>query len=90
MWPGSGRSSEPQAVVKGPTKAACTLGLIAVFIKERARPGTGSVPDLLHMFEHELRFYREIAPEVGARAPECYEAVETGEGFRLVLEDLSS
>jgi hypothetical protein len=42
------------------------------------------------MFEHELRFYREIAPEVGFRVPECYEAVETGEGSRLVLEDLSS
>ncbi len=42
------------------------------------------------MFEHELRFYREVAPEVGTRVPECYEAVETGQGFRLVLEDLSS
>ena len=42
------------------------------------------------MFEHELRFYREVAPEVGARVPACYEAVETGRGFRLVLEDLSS
>jgi hypothetical protein len=42
------------------------------------------------MFARELRFYREIAPEVGVRVPECYEADETGEGFRLVLEDLSS
>jgi len=38
------------------------------------------------MFEHELRFYQEIAPEVGARVPECYEAVETCDGIRLVLE----
>lgn len=41
------------------------------------------------MFENELRFYREIAPEVGIRVPECYEATRTDDGFRLVLEDLS-
>jgi len=38
------------------------------------------------MFEHELRFYQEIAPEVGARVPEGYEAGETCDGIRLVLE----
>jgi hypothetical protein len=47
---------------KTPTKAVCIVGPIAGFTKERKRPETGSVPDLLRLFEHELRFYREIAP----------------------------
>ena len=68
----------------------CSLSRIDGVTKERSRPETGSVPDLLCIFEHELRFYREVAPEVGARVPACHEAVETGEGLRLVLEDLSS
>lgn len=42
------------------------------------------------MFERELRFYREVAPEVGVRVPVCYEAQETESGYRLVLEDLSA
>lgn len=62
---------------------------MARFVKERPRPEAGSIPDLLRMFEREIRFYTEIAPEVGVRVPECFEAVESGEGFRLVLEDLS-
>ena len=42
------------------------------------------------MFRCELRFYREIAPEVGVRVPACYQAEETAEGTLLVLEDLSA
>jgi hypothetical protein len=42
------------------------------------------------MFRSELRFYREIAPEVGVRVPACYRAEETAEGTLLVLEDLSA
>ncbi len=60
------------------------------FIKERMRPGPGSIPALLGMFERELRFYREVAPNVGVRVPACYQAEETASGYRLVLEDLST
>jgi Phosphotransferase enzyme family len=42
------------------------------------------------MFRCELRFYREIAPEVGVRVPACYQAEETADGTLLVLEDLSA
>lgn len=42
------------------------------------------------MFERELRFYREVAPAVGIRVPACFEAHDTDEGYRLVLEDLST
>lgn len=42
------------------------------------------------MFERELRFYREVARTVGIRVPTCYEAHETGNGYHLVLEDLST
>jgi hypothetical protein len=40
------------------------------------------------MFRSEVRFYREIAPVVGVRVPECYQADDTSEGTVLVLEDL--
>jgi hypothetical protein len=49
----------------------------------------GSIPDVLNMFESEVRFYREIAPVVGVRVPDCYEAESGPEGTLLVLEDLS-
>jgi hypothetical protein len=42
------------------------------------------------MFRCELRFYSEIAPEVGVRVPACYRAEETADGTLLVLEDLSA
>lgn len=42
------------------------------------------------MFASELRFYREIAPEIGLRVPECYRAEDRAEGTYLELEDLSS
>lgn len=60
------------------------------FTKLRAKPDPESIPTLLAMFERELRFYREVAPEVGVRVPVCYEAQETESGYRLVLEDLSA
>jgi hypothetical protein len=63
------------------------VGPIAGLTKERKRPETGSLPDLLRLFEHALRFYSEIAPEVGARVPECSEALETVDGrFRPRLD----
>jgi aminoglycoside phosphotransferase (APT) family kinase protein len=42
------------------------------------------------MFRCEVRFYREIAPVVGVRVPDCYRAEITDEGTVLELEDLSS
>ncbi|WP_458163954.1 phosphotransferase [Kribbella sp. WER1] len=37
-----------------------------------------------------MRFYREIAPYVGVRVPECYQAESGPDGTLLVLEDLSA
>lgn len=42
------------------------------------------------MFRSEVRFYREIAPVIGVRVPECYRSEDTAEGTLLVLEDFSS
>ena len=42
------------------------------------------------MFRAEVRFYREIAPVAGVRAPACYQASERAGGTLLVLEDLSA
>lgn len=42
------------------------------------------------MFRSEVRFYREIAPDIGVRVPACYRAEASAEGTLLVLEDLSS
>lgn len=41
------------------------------------------------MFRAEVRFYREVAPEVGVRVPACYAAEVTDDGTRLELENLS-
>lgn len=41
------------------------------------------------MFASEVRFYREIAPDLGVRVPACYQAEDSEEGTLLVLEDLS-
>lgn len=60
------------------------------FVKRRARAIPGSIPDVLQMFVAEVRFYREIAPVVGVRVPECLKAEEQGGATLLVLENLSS
>jgi hypothetical protein len=60
------------------------------FVKRRGVAAPGSVPDVLQMFRSEVLFYREVAPVVGVRVPDCYQAEETSEGTLLVLEDLSS
>jgi hypothetical protein len=59
------------------------------FVKRRPPAEPGSIPDVLGMFTAELRFYREIAPDVGVRVPACYRAEESDQGTLLVLEDLS-
>jgi hypothetical protein len=59
------------------------------FVKARPHPDPQSIPGLLDMFRREVRFYREVAPEVGVRVPTCSSAEETADGFRLELEDLS-
>ncbi|HZC25380.1 MAG TPA: phosphotransferase [Actinopolymorphaceae bacterium] len=60
------------------------------FVKSRERPPSGSIPDVLQMFRAEVRFYREIAPDVGVRVPACHEATDDEHGTRLVIEDLTS
>jgi hypothetical protein len=60
------------------------------FIKRRGGPGPGSIPAVLDIFRSEVRFYLEIAPEIGIRVPACYQAEVTDDGTLLVLEDLSS
>jgi Phosphotransferase enzyme family len=68
----------------------CHTSTVQTYVKRRSWPEVGSIPDVLDMFRCELRFYREIAPEVGVRVPACYRAEETAEGTLLVLEDLSA
>jgi hypothetical protein len=58
-------------------------------VKRRAPAAPGSIPAVLQMFESEVRFYREIAPVIGVRVPECYQAEADADGTLLVLEDLS-
>lgn len=53
-------------------------------------PAPGSIPEALDIFRCEVRFYREIAPEIGVRVPACYRAEISDDGTELVLEDLSS
>ncbi len=60
------------------------------FVKRRGVPAPGSIPQALDMFRCEVRFYREIAPEIGVRVPACYRAEISDDGTLLVLEDLSS
>jgi len=63
---------------------------VANYIKRRSPAVPGSIAAALGMAQAEVRFYREIAPEVGVRVPACYRAELTDEGSLLELEDLSS
>ncbi|TDD44843.1 hypothetical protein E1263_39905 [Kribbella antibiotica] len=63
---------------------------MANYIKRRAPEVAGSLAAELQMAASEVRFYREIAPEIGVRVPECYRAELTDEGSLLELEDLSA
>lgn len=63
------------------------------YLKRRTPPPPGSIPEALGQFAAEVRFYREIAPALGAsglRVPACYLAEDTGDGTLLELEDLSA
>lgn len=59
------------------------------FIKRRGPATPGSIPDVLQMFANEVRFYREVAPVVGVRVPECLTAEEDDGATLLALENLS-
>ncbi|HEU4949035.1 MAG TPA: aminoglycoside phosphotransferase family protein [Kribbella sp.] len=63
--------------------------MVEPFVKRRERPIPGSIPDVLQMFVAEVRFYREIAPVVGVRVPECLHAEEEDGATLLLLENLS-
>jgi hypothetical protein len=60
------------------------------YVKRRGLPSPGSIPEALDIFRSEVRFYQEIAPEVGVRVPACFRAEVFDDGSLLVLEDLSS
>jgi Ser/Thr protein kinase RdoA (MazF antagonist) len=60
------------------------------FTKRRDPAPPGSIPDRLQMFVREVRFYREIAPVVGVRVPDCLRAEEQDGKTFLEIEDLSS
>jgi hypothetical protein len=60
------------------------------YLKRRAPAVPGSIPDVLKMFESEVRFYREVARYVGVRVPACYRAEAGPDGTLLELEDLSA
>lgn len=60
-----------------------------LFVKRRVAAVPGSIPDVLGMFVAEVRFYREIAPVVGVRVPNCFEAEEHDGATLLSLENLS-
>jgi hypothetical protein len=96
---GAGRSSTGGGYRAGPSAAGIesipggwrrTLAAVPEFVKRRAVPVPGSIPEALDMFRSEVRFYREIAPAVGLRVPGCYRAEISADGTLLVLEDLSS
>ncbi len=59
------------------------------FVKRREAAVPGSIPDVLQMFVNEVRFYREIAPVIGVRVPECLTAAEDNGATLLELENLS-
>lgn len=60
------------------------------FEKRRAAPAPGTIPAALDIFRNELRFYREVASDVGVRVPACLGAHEDASGGTLLLlEDLS-
>lgn len=60
------------------------------FTKRRRAASRGSIPDVLQMFTREVRFYREVAPDLGLRVPACYLAEEHDGATHLELEDLSA
>ncbi|WP_405062970.1 aminoglycoside phosphotransferase family protein [Kribbella sp. NBC_01505] len=60
------------------------------YVKRRAPEKAGSIAAELQMAASEVRFYREIAPEIGVRVPACYRAELNDEGSLLELEDLSA
>jgi hypothetical protein len=60
------------------------------FVKRREPARRCSIPDVLGMFTREVRFYREVAPYIGARVPACHLAEEDEGATHLELEDLSS
>jgi Ser/Thr protein kinase RdoA (MazF antagonist) len=60
------------------------------FTKRREAASPGSIPDVLQMFTREVRFYREVAPDLGLRVPACYLAEEHDGATHLELEDLST
>lgn len=59
------------------------------YVKRRQPAEPGSIPDRLQMFTREVRFYTEVAAEVGVRVPRLVRAEVTDGATVLELEDLS-
>lgn len=62
---------------------------MSTFVKRRDAARPGSIPERLQMFPREVRFYTEVAPEVGVRVPLAFRATESAGATYLELEDLS-
>lgn len=63
----------------------------SLFHKRREPATPGSIPERLEMFTREVRFYREIADDVGVRTPRCHAAELDADGStHLALEDLTA
>jgi thiamine kinase-like enzyme len=60
------------------------------FTKRREAAAPGSIPHRLQTFPREVRFYREVAADVGVRVPGCFRAEDLDGTTYLELEDLST
>lgn len=62
----------------------------AIVIKfETQHEGLRELGNELQAFQREIRFYREVAPQVSVRLPKIYFTVEEPPSLMLVMEDLS-
>ena len=71
-----------------PSEAPDTL-IVKMITDMEVQRGIG---ETLQFYPRELRFYREVAPSVGFRAPAAHAAImaEDSQDFVLVMEDLSA
>lgn len=63
----------------------------SVVVKIEPEPGGfKDFGDELNAFEREIRFYKEVAPNLSIRLPELYYAVDKSPAYSMAMEDLSS
>jgi hypothetical protein len=62
----------------------------SVVVKIEPEPGGfKDFGDELNAFEREIRFYKEVAPNLSIRLPQLYYAVDKPPAYSMVMEDLS-